>query len=106
MLCARSIRFVRARASPAAFRFAPRRSAEAHAALAPFPAAQNVDGVLLVEGKRLYARSAAALRIAGALRPPWPLFGVLWIVPRAIRDAVYDAIARRRYRWFGRLTDE
>jgi predicted DCC family thiol-disulfide oxidoreductase YuxK len=24
------------------------------------------------------------------------------IVPRPLRDAIYDLVARRRYRWFGR----
>jgi predicted DCC family thiol-disulfide oxidoreductase YuxK len=28
----------------------------------------------------------------------------LLVVPRFIRDPVYDMIARNRYRWFGRRT--
>jgi predicted DCC family thiol-disulfide oxidoreductase YuxK len=27
---------------------------------------------------------------------------VLRLVPRPVRDALYDGLARRRYRWFGR----
>ena len=32
----------------------------------------------------------------------WPLLKLLLIVPRFIRDAVYEWIGRNRYRWFGR----
>ena len=37
------------------------------------------------------------------LPQPWPLLGTLLrIVPRTIRDGVYDIISRNRHRWFGR----
>lgn len=57
---------------------------------------------VLVDGSRTYVRSTAALRAAAALRMPWPLLGVLRLVPRVLRDAVYDWVARNRIRWFGR----
>jgi predicted DCC family thiol-disulfide oxidoreductase YuxK len=60
------------------------------------------DSVVLVEDGRIFNRSAAALRIARRLRFPWPLAYAVIAVPRPLRDFVYDAIARRRYRWFGR----
>jgi predicted DCC family thiol-disulfide oxidoreductase YuxK len=56
--------------------------------------------VLLQEGKR-YERSAAAIRIAMGLRFPWPLLGILLIIPPFARDVVYDVVARNRTRWFG-----
>jgi predicted DCC family thiol-disulfide oxidoreductase YuxK len=33
---------------------------------------------------------------------PWPMFGVLRVLPRGLRDALYRFVARNRYRWFGR----
>lgn len=62
----------------------------------------KLDSIILIEGRRVYTKSAAALRIARGLRAPWPLLGVFLAVPRALRDACYDAFARRRYRWFGK----
>lgn len=54
------------------------------------------DGVVL-------QRSDAVLRIARALRQPWPLLGALLrVLPRALRDWLYDLVARNRYRWFGK----
>jgi predicted DCC family thiol-disulfide oxidoreductase YuxK len=58
--------------------------------------------IVLIEGGRAYARSTAALRIARRLRFPWNALAAGLIVPRPIRDAVYDWVARHRYGWFGR----
>ena len=40
--------------------------------------------------------------IITALGGIWRLAGLLRLVPRFIRDAVYDWIARNRYGWFGK----
>jgi predicted DCC family thiol-disulfide oxidoreductase YuxK len=102
-LCNGFVQFVIARDPGARFRFAALQSAAAASLLrdagmtGPLP-----DSIVLVEGARVHFRSDAALRILRRLRFPWPLaYGVV-IVPRFIRDRVYDLIAARRYRWFGR----
>ena len=59
----------------------------------------------LIEDGRLYDRSTAALRICRHLNGIWPVFGVYQVVPVALRDAVYDLVARQRSRWFGRRED-
>jgi predicted DCC family thiol-disulfide oxidoreductase YuxK len=58
--------------------------------------------VLIDDDGRVFTRSDAALRVARRLTFPWPMVSALAIVPRALRDRTYDAIARHRYRWFGR----
>lgn len=50
---------------------------------------------------QVYQRSDAALALAAHFDGAWPLLRVLRAVPRPIRDAVYDLIARNRFRWFG-----
>ena len=60
------------------------------------------DSVVLYRKDRVYLRSGAALRIAMSLRFPLPLLATFLVVPPFIRNAVYDWIARNRYRWFGR----
>jgi predicted DCC family thiol-disulfide oxidoreductase YuxK len=100
------MRFLRRTAKPDALAYATRDSVAAAAALAPFPEASRIDGVFFIEDGRLWARSDAALRIARRLRAPWSLLGILRIVPRPVRDRIYDVVARNRYRWFGRLTNE
>ncbi len=54
--------------------------------------------------ERLFERSSAPLEIArlvGGWLGALAFFGRL--VPRAIRDRAYDFVAKRRFRWFGRL---
>lgn len=60
------------------------------------------DTIVLVEKGEVFVRSTAALRIAWHLSGLWPLLYASTIVPRALRDAVYNWIARHRYDWFGR----
>lgn len=60
------------------------------------------DSVVLIEGDKIYTRSTAGLRIAKKLSGAWPLLYGFIIVPPFIRNAVYDLIARNRYRWFGK----
>lgn len=57
---------------------------------------------VVIDGDRALVRSDAALRVASMLRSPWRWLGMLRVVPRPLRDAAYSAIARRRYRLFGR----
>ncbi len=58
--------------------------------------------ILLVEGDEVFSQSTAILRSLRHLRgwPRWLL--PLRLVPRFIRDPLYDLIARNRYKWFGR----
>jgi predicted DCC family thiol-disulfide oxidoreductase YuxK len=102
-LCNGFVTFVIARDPHARFRFAALSSAAADRVLATAgaPAAQP-DSIVLVEDDAVYVRSDAALRIARGLTFPWPLAYGFVAVPRLIRDGIYDVIARRRYRWFGR----
>jgi predicted DCC family thiol-disulfide oxidoreductase YuxK len=60
------------------------------------------DTVILIEDGRVHTRSTAALRVLHALGPPWSFARILAVVPAPLRDAVYELIARRRHRWFGR----
>jgi predicted DCC family thiol-disulfide oxidoreductase YuxK len=102
-LCNGIVRFVIRRDPRAHFQFAPLTSEAAARALAsasftgPLP-----DTVVLIDEGRVFMRSDAALRIARKLGFPWPLAYGLVIVPRGLRDWLYDVVARHRYRWFGR----
>jgi predicted DCC family thiol-disulfide oxidoreductase YuxK len=63
---------------------------------------RELSTVVLVEGEKVYTRSDVPLRIFKKLGGWWSLPAVFFIVPKFIRDAVYDWIARNRYRWFGK----
>jgi len=61
-----------------------------------------LDTLVLVEQGKVYLGSTAALRVARLLGGGWPLFYSLIIVPKGIRDRIYQWIGKHRYQWFGR----
>lgn len=98
-LCTASVRFVIARDRRRRFRFASLQSPVAQKLLgAPSP----LDSVVLVMDGATYRKSTAALLIARRLDGLWPLLAVFLVIPRFVRDAVYDWVGNRRYRLFGR----
>jgi predicted DCC family thiol-disulfide oxidoreductase YuxK len=70
------------------------------------PVLCNVDSVAWVERRNgselVLVRSDAVLQLARYLGFPWKMVGLTVVVPRPIRDRLYDWIAARRHRWFGR----
>ena len=60
------------------------------------------DSVILLYRGKYYLKSSAALKIAGLLGGFLLLLMPGYLLPRFIRDAIYDAIAKRRYKWFGK----
>jgi len=103
-LCDASVRFIYRHDPAGYFRFASLQSAAAARALAAIGATAppNVETVLLLDGDGLHERSDAALRIAARLRAPWSWLAGLRVLPRGLRDAAYDVVARNRHRWFGK----
>ncbi len=59
---------------------------------------------LVIADGRVFQRSSAVLAIARRLGWPWKAALALAIVPRPLRDAAYNLIARHRYRIFGHST--
>ena len=59
--------------------------------------------ILLLEDGRIYTRSTAALRALRHLKGPARWLRPLILVPKILRDPIYDFVARNRIRWFGRL---
>jgi predicted DCC family thiol-disulfide oxidoreductase YuxK len=101
-LCESSVRFIIKHDKAGLFRFAPVQSEIG----AQMQSDLDIDAlgagtmILIKEGKA-YCRSDAALEIARDLAGPWKALVCLKIIPPCLRNAVYDFIAKRRYRWFG-----
>lgn len=96
--CTRGVLFAFARDPRGRFRYASLQSATGRALLRRHDVPETADTMILVQDGRAYLRSAAALHVARGLRWPWSWLGALgFVVPRALRDAVYDLIAKRRH---------
>jgi predicted DCC family thiol-disulfide oxidoreductase YuxK len=61
----------------------------------------ELTSFVLIENEKAYTRSTAALRTAKHLGGAWSLLYAFIIVPRFLRDGVYNWIAKNRYKWFG-----
>ena len=64
--------------------------------------AKNIETFLLLEEGRVFTKSTAALRIVRQLSGFWPLLYLFIVVPRPLRDAAYDVVARYRYTLMGK----
>ena len=103
-LCNRAVVFVLRRDRGGVFRFASLQSAAGRALLEGAGLAPgSLETMVVVVGGRAYVRSDAAIEIARRLPGGWRLVAALArLVPRPLRDAAYDLVARNRYRLFGR----
>ena len=60
------------------------------------------DSYLLLDKGRLYTATDGFFHLFALLGGPWRILRIGALVPRGWRDAAYAAVARNRYRWFGR----
>ena len=102
-LCARSVRFILAHEAAPRLAFTPLQSPAGNRLMRDwgFDPQDAKTFVLIADGKA-YAKSDAAIRVAGYFRGPWRLLALVKVVPRFIRDWLYDRVAKHRYQWFGR----
>ena len=102
-LCNGSVQFLLRRDRQRRFRFAALQSAAGRALLEQYGlSTQTLETIVVLEGGQARVRSDAALHLARRLPWPWPVLVAFTILPRPLRDALYDFVARHRYRWFGR----
>ncbi|HTO32984.1 MAG TPA: DCC1-like thiol-disulfide oxidoreductase family protein [Pararhizobium sp.] len=57
---------------------------------------------ILIEDGTAFFKSGGSLRMAAGLGFPWTLVNILRVIPRALRDPLYELVARNRYRIAGR----
>lgn len=102
-LCNSSVQFIIKRDPKGTFRFAALQSALGQKELQQYQLkADSLESIVLILDGKVWQRSNAALEIARRLSGLWPALYIFKIIPRFIRDWVYDLIANNRYRWFGR----
>lgn len=101
--CNSAVNFAIKRDEKSLLKFAPLQSDEAKKLLASYNLSdQEMSSFVFIENKKSYTRSTAALRVCRHLNNLWPLMYGFIIVPKFIRDEIYNWIARNRYRWFGK----
>lgn len=100
--CNSAVNFTLKRNAKANIRFAPMQSEAGQKLLQQYNLpAVDMQSFIFIEDGVVYKQSTAALKVCRHLRGLWPLCYGLIIVPKFIRDGIYNWIARNRYKWFG-----
>lgn len=101
-LCTGSVQFVLKRDKEKKFTFASLQSTTGQKLLSQFNLPNDTfNSFILYQDGKMYTRSTAALKLFQQLKG-WQWVKIFWIFPKFIRDAVYNLMARNRYKWFGK----
>jgi predicted DCC family thiol-disulfide oxidoreductase YuxK len=102
-LCSGAVKFVIKYDPNGQFKFASLQSSVSHDILRQkgYPVGE-LDTFVYIRDGQVYLRSSAALRLLRDMGGLWQVFYVWMMVPRPIRDWVYDRVARSRYSIWGR----
>ncbi|TGM17017.1 DUF393 domain-containing protein [Leptospira selangorensis] len=63
---------------------------------------RGIDSILFWDGKEIHIKSNAIIEICDKLGGFWKILKFSYIIPRPIRNFLYDLIAKNRYRLFGK----
>ncbi|MFW5978246.1 MAG: thiol-disulfide oxidoreductase DCC family protein [Halohasta sp.] len=102
-LCNGAVQFIIPRDSAGTIRFAPLQSdlgetVQESAGLST----DDLETVVLVDDGMAYTKSDAAIRVGEHLGGVYRLLSLGRLIPRGLRDRIYDFVAENRYDWFGK----
>lgn len=101
-LCSNIVQFVIKKDHKDIFRFASLQSEFGQQVLKKFNLpASNFNTFILYKNGKIYLKSTGALLVAKQLSWPWPLLYSFIILPSFLRNALYNFVAKNRYKWFG-----
>jgi len=60
---------------------------------------ENIDSIIFIDDHTLKIKSKAIFKIAQLIGFPFNMIGFLKILPISFTDALYDRVAKNRYRW-------
>jgi len=102
-LCNSSVNFVIRNDKKEVFKFAPIQSDFGKIALKKHHInSKDTDSIILIDDDNYYIKSSAALYIAKNLSGAYPLLFCFMLVPKFMRNWVYDVVAKNRYKWYGK----
>jgi predicted DCC family thiol-disulfide oxidoreductase YuxK len=102
-LCNASVRFISKHDKNGKIQFASLQSEIAKQLLSKMTIDTNkTDSIIFVSDEKIFFKSDAAIEIAKLLNGFPHYLKYVQFIPRAIRDIVYDMIAKNRYRLFGK----
>ena len=105
-LCSKSVQFILKRDKKNQFLFGSLQGNYGQEMLKKYQLPANeFNSFMLIEGDKLYTRSSGALLMLKHLGGWWGLLYVFIIVPKFIRDGIYNWISKNRYKWYGKMNE-
>ncbi len=105
-LCSWSVQFIIKRDKNDYFRFVSLQSEIGNGIIQELNLPARFDkSVVLIENNSVYFKSTAILHIMKKLQGIWPLSYVFILIPKFIRNLIYDFIANNRTKWFGKSSN-
>jgi predicted DCC family thiol-disulfide oxidoreductase YuxK len=102
-LCNASVRFIIKRDRKNLFYFASLQGAAGQELLRNLNLeTDQFNSFVLIEKSKVFVRSEAVLRVLKILGGSWKFLYAFIILPKFIRDGIYNLIAKNRYKWFGK----
>jgi predicted DCC family thiol-disulfide oxidoreductase YuxK len=102
-LCNRLVQFIIKKDKKKQFLFASLQGKTGQDVLKKFSLpANDLNSFVLLEENRIYTKSTAGLKMLKKLGGGWQLLYAFIIVPKFIRNGIYNWIASNRYKWYGK----
>ncbi|MBP6431922.1 MAG: thiol-disulfide oxidoreductase DCC family protein [Ferruginibacter sp.] len=100
--CNSAVNFVIKRDKKGVIKFAPLQSNAGLQLLQQYNLPTNdMKSFVFIDGGVAYTQSTAAIKVCKYLNGAWSLCKIFIIVPKFIRDGLYNWVAKNRYKWFG-----
>ncbi|RCW69757.1 thiol-disulfide oxidoreductase DCC family protein [Saliterribacillus persicus] len=101
-LCNQSVQFIIKRDPERKFKFASLQSSTGEHLKEKYHLSNNIDSIVLIKDDQVFYQSTAALKISKELIKPYAFLYAAIVIPRPIRNKIYEWIAANRYKWFGK----
>ena len=106
-LCNRWVRFIIKKERKVFFQFAALQSEVGQNLLKKFNLyRKSFNTFYLIENNQCFSQSTAFLKVIDKLKWPWPVLYLCILIPKFIRDFIYDGVAKYRIQWFGKVVEK
>ncbi|MBG9721774.1 thiol-disulfide oxidoreductase [Bacillus mycoides] len=102
--CNQSVQFIIKRDSLGYFRYVSLQGDIGQRMLKQYKINLSIDSIVLIDNDKSYIKSDAIINICKRLSGPWKMMIIFLVIPRSIRNLLYEKFAERRYKWFGKQT--
>lgn len=102
-LCNGFVNFIIKKDTKKTFKFAPLQSKNGQELLKKFNLpTEDFDSFVFLNNGEYFIKSSAGLHVLKELEGAWKLLYILILIPRPLRDFVYNIISKTRYKIFGK----